>query len=181
MKNFSDAEHQSISVREIADISMAAALGLVLGYISKLFFQMPQGGNIGLDMIPVFYIALKRGAKDGIITGTIVGFLLLITDYFVIHPVQLLLDYPLAHLALGFAGFSVFRKKLWWLGIIVGSLGRFLFHYISGVVFFASFAPKGMNVHWYVVSYIASHMIPGTIVAILVIFLLRRYKRLWIT
>ncbi|RLD13699.1 MAG: energy-coupled thiamine transporter ThiT [Caldiserica bacterium] len=181
MKNFSDASHQGMSVKEIADISMAAALGLVLSYISKLFFQMPQGGNIGLDMIPVFYIALKRGVKSGIITGTIVGFLLLITDYFVIHPVQLLLDYPIAHLALGFAGFYVFRKKLWWLGIIVGSLGRFFFHYISGIVFFAAYAPEGMNVHWYVISYIASHMIPGTIVAILVIFLLRRYKGLWVT
>ncbi|MDI6861303.1 MAG: energy-coupled thiamine transporter ThiT [Caldisericia bacterium] len=168
-----------LSIKEITEIGILSALGLLLAYLSKIFFQMPQGGNIGLDMIPVFFLSLKRGIKSGIILGAIVGFLLLLTDYFVIHPFQLLLDYPFAHMALGLAGLSVFKNRYWILGVIVGAFGRFIFHYISGILYFTQFAPKGMNVHFYVASYILSHLIPGTIVAILVLYLLRRRKEIW--
>lgn len=168
-----------LTINEITEIGILSALSLLLAYISKIFFQMPQGGNIGLDMIPVFFISLKRGIKNGLILGAIVGFLLLLTDYFVIHPFQLLLDYPFAHMALGLAGLNVFRNKYWIIGLILGSIGRFVFHYISGILYFTQFAPKGMNVHFYVASYILSHLIPGTIVAVLVIYLLRRRKEIW--
>lgn len=168
-----------LSIQEITEIGILSALGLLLAYISKLFFQMPQGGNIGLDMIPVFFLSLKRGVKSGFILGAIIGFLLLITDYFVIHPFQLLLDYPFAHMALGLSGFYIFREKFWILGIVIGAFGRFVFHYISGILYFTQFAPKGMNVQFYVASYILSHLIPGTVVAILVIYLLRRRKEIW--
>ncbi len=168
-----------LTISEITEIGILSALSLLLAYLSKIFFQMPQGGNIGLDMIPVFFISLKRGIKNGLILGAIVGFLLLITDYFVIHPFQLLLDYPFAHMALGFSGFNIFKNKYWIIGIIIGAFGRFIFHYISGILYFTQFAPKGMNVHFYVASYILSHLIPGTIVAILVIYILRRRKEIW--
>jgi thiamine transporter len=56
--------------------------------------------------------------------------------------VQVLFDYPLPFMALSLAGF--FRQK-WLIGVLTALIGRFLCHFISGVVFFASYAPDTMS------------------------------------
>ena len=44
-------------------------------------------------------------------------------------------------MAVGVAGF--FKNK--YLGASIGMMLRFIFHFISGVVFFGSYAPEGMS------------------------------------
>jgi thiamine transporter len=63
-------------------------------------------------------------------------------DPYILHPVQVLFDYPLPFLALGLAGFFKQNKLL---GTSVAIFGRFICHFISGVAFFGSFAPEGMS------------------------------------
>ena len=58
---------------------------------------------------------------------------------------QVILDYPLAFGALGLSGLFCNRKYGLQTGYIAGVLGRFIFSTLSGVVFFASYAPEGMN------------------------------------
>ncbi|MDI3312416.1 MAG: energy-coupled thiamine transporter ThiT, partial [Thermoanaerobacterium sp.] len=89
-----------------------------------------------------FVFAYYYGEGPGIAVGMAYGMLQLIQDPYVVHWIQLLLDYPLAFGALGLAGF--FKKNLS-LGVLVGGFGRFFSHFLSGVFFFASYAPKGMN------------------------------------
>lgn len=120
---------------------LAIAISFVLSYIR--FYHWPQGGSITpASMLPLFVFAYYYGAGPGILVGMAYGMLQLIQDPFVVHWIQLLLDYPLAFGALGLAGF--FRKNLS-LGVLVGGFGRFFSHFLSGVFFFASYAPKGMN------------------------------------
>ncbi|MGJ7045316.1 energy-coupled thiamine transporter ThiT [Thermoanaerobacterium thermosulfurigenes] len=120
---------------------LAIAISFVLSYIR--FYHWPQGGSITpASMLPLFVFAYYYGAGPGIAVGMAYGILQLIQDPYVVHWIQLLLDYPLAFGALGLAGF--FKKNLS-LGILVGGFGRFFSHFLSGVFFFASYAPKGMN------------------------------------
>lgn len=120
---------------------LAIAISFVLSYIR--FYHWPQGGSITpASMLPLFVFAYYYGAGPGVIVGIAYGFLQLIQDPYVVHWIQLILDYPLAFGALGLAGF--FKKNLS-LGILVGGFGRFFSHFLSGVFFFASYAPKGMN------------------------------------
>jgi thiamine transporter len=60
---------------------------------------------------------------------------------FVVNPIQVALDYPLAFGALGLAGF--FRNSPI-IGVVVGVCGRFVCHFISGLVFFAMYAQSGL-------------------------------------
>ncbi|WP_434564957.1 energy-coupled thiamine transporter ThiT [Thermoanaerobacterium thermosaccharolyticum] len=120
---------------------LAIAISFVLSYIR--FYHWPQGGSITpASMLPLFVFAYYYGAGPGIAVGIAYGMLQLIQDPYVVHWIQLLLDYPLAFGALGLAGF--FKKNLSF-GVLVGGFGRFFSHFLSGVFFFASYAPKGMN------------------------------------
>jgi len=92
----------------IAEIGVACALALVLGYLKIL--QLPQGGTISLAMVPVIIVALRRGVVAGVVTGVISGMLMMLPDPFLVHPVQVILDYPLAWGALGFAGLIAEKK-----------------------------------------------------------------------
>jgi thiamine transporter len=130
---------------------------------------MPQGGSITpASMLPLFAYAYMFGPLAGIVAGMAYGILQLIQDPYVVHWAQLLLDYPLAFGALGFAGF--FRKNLP-LGILAGGFGRFVFHVISGAVFFASYAPKGTSPLLYSIIYNVTYLAPDLAVCLVLAFI----------
>jgi thiamine transporter len=174
---------KAITVKEIAEMGLAVALAVALSYVSKLI-PLPfikYGGTIALGIIPVFYIALRRGFRDALIAGLALGLVTMITDPYFVHPVQILLDYPLPGMALALAGLPPFRGgKRWWLGILVGGGMRFVFHVISGLVFFASYASQwNMDPLIYSLAYNASYMVPSIIIALVVLAALRRVHGLW--
>ncbi len=92
-----------ITTRDVVIVSVAAGLSTALSFLR--LFELPQGGSVTLELIPVFYIAYKRGAGSGIAAGLLSGTIQLILRPFVVHPVQLLLDYPLAMAGAGVAGY----------------------------------------------------------------------------
>ncbi len=125
----------------IARIGIALALATILKMLR--LYHFPQGGSITLgSMIPVLLIAFIYGPEVGCLTGFLYGVITLILDPYILHPVQVLFDYPLPFTALGLAGFFK-QKKL--IGVSIAVLVRFLCHLISGIVFFGSFAPEGMS------------------------------------
>ncbi|MBD0355302.1 MAG: energy-coupled thiamine transporter ThiT, partial [Rubrobacteraceae bacterium] len=88
--------------RVLTEAALAIALAFVLGFV--VLFKMPFGGSVSLEMIPLILLALRQGWKVGIVAGATYGLLDLAIDPYVVHPVQLLLDYPLAFGVLGLAG-----------------------------------------------------------------------------
>jgi len=133
---------------------------------------MPEGGRVTLAaMIPIFFVAVRRGPRIGILAGIAFGLVVLIEEPYVYHPIQFLLDYPLAFGALGLAGF--FRKQPL-IGVAVGIIGRFLCHFTSGLVFFASYAPAGMNPALYSAIYNAWYLGPELVISEIVMFVLMR-------
>jgi thiamine transporter len=120
---------------------LCVAIAFVLSYIR--LYRWPQGGSITLvSMLPIFIYAYIFGPAAGVVAGAACGVLQLIQDPYILHPVQVMLDYIIAFAALGLAGFS--RKNILW-GIAIGGFGRFFSSFLSGVIFFGSYAPEGMN------------------------------------
>jgi thiamine transporter len=124
-------------------------------------------------MVPMLWLALRRGPKIGIFAGVVYGLVQLAVLPQVYFPTQVLLDYPLAFACIGLAGFF---KKYAILGVVVAVTGRFIMHLFSGAVFFASYAPTGMNPWIYSALYNGSYMLPELLISIFFIYLLQRSK-----
>ena len=158
--------------RVLAEAALAVALAFVLGLIKV--FQMPFGGSISLDMVPLILLALRQGPFVGIVAGAAYGLLDLAIEPVALHPVQVLFDYPLAFGVLGLAGFFAPTVRGAILGTVVAVLARFLCHFVSGVVFFASYAPEGWNPYLYSAAYNLAYLVPSLIIALVAVVALLR-------
>ena len=121
-------------------VALATGLGML-----KLF-EMPYGGTVTFfSMLPIVLCGYFLGTRRGVMAGMCVGLLNLIFGPYVIHPVQLLVDYPFAFGALGLSGICAKQKNGLFKGYLVGLLGRYVCAVISGIVFFGAYAPEGFN------------------------------------
>jgi thiamine transporter len=167
------------STKILAEIIIFVAMAGALALISHSFFGLPQGGSINLGMLPIFWLALRRGPKIGIFAGAVLGVVDLAIEPFVVNPAQFILDYPLAFACVGLAGF--FRKPAIVgpiVGVVVGGTGRFLSHFVSGVIYFPQYAPAGMSPVLYSAIYNATYMVPSIILCSIAIFMLEKSKTL---
>lgn len=155
--------------RVMVEIAVAAALSLILGFLR--IYRMPYGGSVTLEMVPIFVVSLRHGTRSGAWSGLILGILKLFLDAYIIHPVQLVMDYPLPYAVLGIAGLFAHQPIV---GVILGTAARYVVHVLAGVVFWASYAPEGMGPWVYSLTYNASYLVPNAILAALVIWLLMK-------
>ena len=125
----------------IVHIALMLALSTIL-YQLRLF-HLPQGGAVTLGaMVPLLLLSWRHGPGIGTLSGFLYGMISLLQDPFILHPVQVLFDYPLPFMAMGLAGLLPQRI---YLATALAFMGRFLCHFISGLVFFGSYAPEGMS------------------------------------
>ncbi|MDL2264650.1 energy-coupled thiamine transporter ThiT [Synergistaceae bacterium OttesenSCG-928-I11] len=150
----------SARTRAMVECALCVALSVVFSYIK--FFRMPQGGSITLEMAPLLYLAYRRGAGWGIAAGAMSGALQMLLGGYVVHPVQALLDYPLAFACLGLAGLSRAHPLL---ASFVAVAARLFCHVLSGVVFFSQYVPEWQNPWVYSGVYNASFMVPSMIIS----------------
>lgn len=157
---------QKWNSQRIAYASMCVAIAFVLSCIR--LYRMPQGGSITpLSLMPLIAFALACGPMQGALVGCAYGFLSLLFDMYVIHPMQMLVDYPLASAALALGGFAAFlpidkRFKLP-AAVILAYLGRLIMATLSGVVFFSEYAPEGQPVVVYSTLYNLSYLGPDAL------------------
>ncbi|MGL5515114.1 MAG: energy-coupled thiamine transporter ThiT [Sporomusa sp.] len=158
----------TFNARMMAYIGLALALAVILHTLR--LYHMPQGGSITFGgMIPILLIAFFYGPEAGFLTGFLFGLINLIHDPYILHPVQVLFDYPLPYMALGLAGY--FRDR-YLVGSVVAIIGRFIFHYIAGIVFFASYAPPGISPYLYSFLFNASYLSVECIVCVVIMHML---------
>lgn len=160
----------SSAVKKLIFSAMGIALGMVTSYIKV--WDMPMGGSVTLlSMLFICLIGYWFGARYGILTGAAFGILQFLIDPYVLSIPQVLFDYPLAFGALGLSGFFSNRKYGLQIGYIVGVLGRFIFSTLSGVIFFAAYAPEGMNPWVYSVLYQGTYLGTEGIITLIIISL----------
>ena len=163
-------------VRALAEIAVAVALAAVLGQVR--LFTMPQGGSVCLEMLPLVFVAVRRGIVPGLAAGGLYGFLqLVLPGAFIYHPVQAALDYPLAFAAAALAGVVVVRGwRTLGLAVGLGFAARLVPHFLSGLIFFAEYAPDWEAPWLYALTYNLLYLVPEALLTWVVLWpLLRAY------
>lgn len=154
-------KRQRWSARELSYAAMCIAIAFVLSCIK--LFRMPQGGSVTpASMLPLILFMLAFGPVKGAIAGCAYGLLQLVEDAYVVHPMQLLLDYPLAFAAMAVACLaSLLPKKAERfrlpLAVVLAYAARLVVSTLSGVIFFAEYAGE-QNVWIYSLGYNASYL-----------------------
>lgn len=149
----------------LVETAVMIAAAVALSYIR--LFKMPQGGSVTLgSMVPILLISLRHGTRWGVTAGVLTGLIQYLQDPYMAHPIQFLLDYPIAFGLLGLAGLA--RGRSWvvaaWLAPFALG-GRFLAHVTAGAVFFAEYAPAGQNPWLYSIIYNGSYMLPELVIS----------------
>ena len=153
---------------------MAIALATVISVVIKLP-SLPNGGSVTLfSMLVICLIGYWYGPKISIIAALAYGILQFITGPYVVHPLQVLLDYPLAFGALGLSGFFCNSKHGLIKGFLAGSMGRLLMHCISGVIFYTTYVGDligNITAIWAGILYNMSYIIPEVILTLVLLAL----------
>ena len=163
--------------RMLCEGAIMVALAQILSYIKIM--ELPNGGSLTPAMFPILLFAVRWGLKDGLLAGFVFGLLQLIFDGAYAWGWQsMLLDYLVAFPPLGLAG--LFKGKKWGIfaGTVLGCLGRFIVHFISGITIFRISAPTEIlgtvfdEPNLYSLVYNGSYMLPNTILALAIAGLL---------
>jgi len=154
----------------LAETAIFVALAIALSLI--VVYTLPQGGSItAASMVPILWLALRRGPKVGIAAGVLYGLIQLAILPYVVNPVQLLLDYPLAFGVLGLAGLF---QKYPVPGAAVGISARFVMHFVAGVVYWAPIEAPTLNPFVYSAVYNGSYLVPELVISGFVLYLLQK-------
>lgn len=156
-----------VNVRALTTSALMVALAMILDQIK--LFQMPQGGCVTLfGMLPIILLGYLLGTRYGVLGGFCVGILNLIFGGYVIHPVQLFVDYIAAFAVMGLSGLVRDRKNGLTKGYLLGVFLRYACFVLSGTVFFGSYAPESFNAFtwsvWYNLTYVAVEAVMTLIV-----------------
>ncbi len=130
---------KKIGTKQLVFSAMAMALAMVTSMIKLI--DMPMGGSVTLcSMLFICMIGYLFGLRGGLMAAIAYGLLQLIVDPYIISIPQMLVDYIFAFGALGLSGvFSGKKHGLLW-GYLLGVLGRYFFSFLSGMIFFGSYA-----------------------------------------
>jgi thiamine transporter len=134
-----------------------AAFAFILDILPSI--KISPAISISFAMVPIFILAFRRGVAAGLLSGFLWGLLQVVFgDAYYLTPVQFIMEYFIAFTFVGFGGlfYAVIQKffqnghkkaALAWvvLATFVGSLARYFWHFIAGVVFWGKNAPEGMS------------------------------------
>lgn len=177
------------SAQRLAEAGLVIALAKILDFI--VLFRMPMGGSVTLAaMAPLFIFAIRWGWKWGILVGGAYGLVNVLLGGYVVHPLQMVFDYPLAFAMCGLAGLPVNRGKTDFISylpaMIFATFMRFIFHVLSGMIFYSSidFTEQGASLlaalSWdnlsggigYSIGYNGTFLLPDLIICLVIIGLL---------
>lgn len=172
----------SSKVRIMVEGAMLIAMAYVLALIK--FYELPQGGSITLEMLPLVVMGLRNGSKWGCLTGLVHGLIQMILGFdnvmycstLIAQIGCILLDYLLAFTVLGLApAFAKpFQNQVFGavFGAVIVGLLRFLCSFLSGWLLWGSYAPEGMTAVVYSLGYNGSYMVPDIIITAVIVAIL---------
>ncbi|QKG84669.1 energy-coupled thiamine transporter ThiT [Kroppenstedtia pulmonis] len=170
-------ERQRLKI--MMEIAVMAGVGGILSTITP-FRLWAYGGSVSLAMVPIVIIAFRRGLVAGVTSGLLVGLINFLMNPTITHPIQVVLDYPVAYAALGMAGIVTITDQtenkvkitnMAW-AIALGGFLRLTAHFISGVVWFGAYAPEAFSPVLYSFLYNISYIFPDVLISILVMAVL---------
>ncbi|MFS1663810.1 energy-coupled thiamine transporter ThiT [Streptococcus sp. zg-JUN1979] len=146
----------------LVEAALFAALAMVLSLIPDFAsWFTPSFGAIAL-----IFISLRRGLKYGLISGFIWGLLhFVLGKAYILTPYQAFIEYIFAFTVMGLAGLFSGRIQVYlkekqrtkvlltaYLAAFIACFVRYLLHFYAGVLFWGSYAPKGVGAVAYSIS-----------------------------
>lgn len=165
---------RKMTTKMLVEAGVMIALAQILSYV-KIFEGLNGGSITAGSMVPILYYAIRWGVGPGLLTGVVYGILqFILGPKYSFHIASILLDYVVAFGFLGLAG--LFRKddKEIFMGVCIGIFGRFVCHVLSGVIVWASYAPKGTNPWIYSILYNGGYLLPELIISLVVVGVLHK-------
>lgn len=160
------------NAKSLAFAALSIALSFILSYIK--IFRMPNSGSVTLaSMLPLMLFAASYGVGPGLLAGAAYGLLQYLQGGYFVHPIQFLLDYPIAFALIGLAGLYKYMPKAWsqwsiYAAMVLGALGRCLSATLAGIFYWET-AP------WASLVYNGAYLVPDTLISIaLAIFVGKR-------
>lgn len=172
----------------ITSAGVCLALSFVLSRLK--LFEMPMGGSVTpASVLPIVVFCMAFGPVWGFAVALVFACLQLIGGY-LLTPFQVLLDYILGYLCLGFTGFAAPKiekrtsignplKRFCSAGIVKAAgftvfayVARWFCSVLSGVIFYAEYAPEGMNPWVYSMAYNGSFLAVDCVITLAVMFVL---------
>ena len=153
--------------------AICLALTCVLSMIK--LFRMPNGGSVTpASMLPLMLFAYVYGVGPGLVLGAVYGMLDFALGGWFLSVPQFLMDYPVAFAMCGLAGLfhksSNIRLGLS-LGVVIGSLGRYVAAVAAGILFWSDLteglAPALIYSLGYNGTYIAAECVICVVISIL--------------
>lgn len=181
-------KNKIFTARGIAEIALISAIALGLDFLQGGLWRgvFVNGGSIGIAILPILILAFRKGFVPALISGFIVSFLQMAGGVYSIADEwwkvlsQIACDYIFAYPAVALAGLfyknfhSATDKKhqvlYVVLGTVVGGLGKFIFHFISGVVFFPNTSIAGAPALYSLV-YNGGYMLPNILISAIILSL----------
>ena len=135
------------NTRAIVYGAIAIAMSFALSYAR--FVKLPQGGSVTFaSLLPLMIYCAMFGTRRGVMVCLIYGFLQALQDTYIIHPLQFLLDYPLAFGMISASGIFFERTPLkknklaaFIVGAVIAVVLRYACHICSGTFAFGADAP----------------------------------------
>lgn len=174
MNNLNNMTNSSstLKIKQLTFSGAAIALAVVISTFIKLP-SLPAGGSITLfSMMFICLIGYFFGPICGLSAALAYGILQFIIGPYVVHPIQVILDYPLAFGALGLSGFFCSSKHGLIKGYIAGVLGRLFFCCISGIFFYTAYVGNlrgDIKAIWVGILYNCSYILPEMILTLILI------------
>lgn len=156
--------------KQLVFCAVAMALAMVTSMIKV--YSFPFGGSVTLcSMLFICLIGYLYGPGAGILTGFAYGILQFLIEPYIVMPIQVLVDYPLAFGALGLSGFFWKSGNGLVKGYILGILGRYVFAFLSGWIFFGQWAWEGWSPVAYSLAYNGAYIFAEGIVTIIILLI----------
>ena len=166
-------------IKMLCEGAILIALAQILSILKV--YEFPQGGSVTLAMLPVILFATRWGLRAGLLGGFSFGILQLVFDGAYAWGWQSMIgDYILAFAVLGLAGIMCGKKHGFIWGCLIGSVARFLVHYVVGATIWAEYMPETfggmvMTSPWfYSILYNGAYMLPCAVATIIVAIILDR-------
>ena len=168
-----------LTLRALTEGAVMVAAAQVLSLLK--LWEMPWGGSVTLAMIPILLYAVRWGLVPGLLAGFVFGVLQFTFDGgFAIGWQSIVGDYLVAFTVLGLAGLAHGKKNGIFTGTLIGSLARFLVHYVVGATVWAAYMPEeffGMTMHtpwFYSLLYNLAYMLPNAVICLAVFAILNK-------
>lgn len=187
MSSNESKSHSNSNLNVLVEIALCAVIALIF----DLFIPAIGPLKIDFKMLPIIILSLRRGVGPGITGGLLWGLLqVLMGDAEILTIVQFLLEYFVAFALVGFAGFmskplkktikeqpTAYGKQAWQasLGLLIGSLSRYVIHFLAGFIFWGQYAPEGQSPVLYSLTVNGTAFLSETITCLVVLLLFTKY------